>query len=147
MKLRISILSAMGLLVLVSGCVSTPASRIQKEPQTFAAFAPEIQAKVQKGEIEIGYSRDMVRLALGLPRQVTIRTAETGEAEIWTYTGSRYISSYEPMNTGYWYRDRAGRLNRSYDTMWVNRGWYEDYPVLKLEFVGDKLKAIERMKR
>ncbi|MEI8138903.1 MAG: hypothetical protein WCI03_03445 [bacterium] len=147
MKLRISILSAMGLMVLVSGCVSTPASRIKKEPQTFAAFAPEIQVKIQKGEIGIGFSRDMVRLALGLPRQVTIRTVESGEAEIWTYTGSRYISSYEPLNTGYWYRDRAGRLNRSYDTMWVNRGWYEDYPVLKLEFVGDKLKAVERIKR
>jgi len=147
MKIKVSILSTLGLLLLVSGCVSTPASRIKKEPQLFGTFAPDIQVKVQKGQIEIGFSRDMVRLALGSPQQVNLRTAENGEAEIWTYVHSRYISNYESMNTGYWYRDRAGRLNRSYDTMWVDRGWYEDYPVLKLEFVGDKLKVIERMKR
>ena len=147
MKISISTLSVMGVLILASGCVSTPSSRIKKEPQIFASFAPEVQAKVQKGVIEMGYSRDMVRLALGLPRQVHTRTSETGEIEIWTYMNSRYISSYEPMDSGYWYRDRAGRPRRSYDTMWVNRGWYEDYPVLKLEFVGDKLKAIERLKR
>lgn len=147
MKTAMSFLAVMGVLILASGCVSTPDRRIKAEPQLFSAFAPEIQAKVQKGEIEIGFSRDMVRLALGLPRQIHVRTTESGELEIWTYVGSRYISRYEPVNSGYWYRDRAGRLQRSYDTMWVNRGWYEDYPVLRLEFAGDKLKAIERMKR
>ncbi len=131
----------------VSGCVSNPNTRIQKEPQLFATFTPENQAKIKKGEIAIGFSRDMVRLALGSPWQVHVRTAESSETEIWTYVNSRFISSYEPSNAGYWYRDRAGRLQRSYDTMWVNRGWYEDYPVLKLEFMGDKLTVIERIKR
>ena len=147
MKICISILSVLGFLILASGCVSTPGSRIKKEPQLFATFAPEIQAKVQTGVIEMGFSRDMVRLALGQPRQVHSRITENGEVEIWIYMNSRYISSYEPMNTGYWYRDRDGRPRRSYDTLWVNRGWYEDYPVLKLEFVGDKLATIERLKR
>ncbi|MEI6563125.1 MAG: hypothetical protein WCO42_02320 [bacterium] len=134
-------------LLLVSGCVSTPDSRIKKEPRLFAAFPPDVQAKVQKGDVEVGFTRDMARLALGLPQRLHTRTVETGELEIWIYTNSRFISDYQPMSTGYWYRDRAGRLYRSYDTLWVNRGWYEDYPVLQLEFSGDKLKAIERMKR
>ena len=148
MKINVVIFTCVGLLFLAAvGCVSTPASRIKKDPQLFASLAPDIQTKVQRGEIEIGFTREMVRLALGLPRQVNIRTTESGEAEIWTYVNSRYIGNYEPSTAGYWYRDRAGRLNRSYDTMWINRGWYEDYPVLKLEFVGNKLKVIDRVKR
>lgn len=147
MKFMTYLLMVAGALLLGSGCVSTPGDRIKKDPQLFATFAPEVQAKVQKGEIELGYSRGMVRLALGAPPQVNVRTTETGDIEIWTYFNTRYISSYEPLNAGYWYRDRAGRLQRSYDTMWVNRGWYEDVPVLRLEFVGDKLKAMERAKK
>jgi len=147
MKTNVSFLSVIGVAVLLSGCVSTPDSRIKKEPQLFASFAPDIQTQVQRGEIQMGFSRDMVRLALGRPARVHIRTDATGESEVWTYVHSRYISHYEPSTAGYWYRDRAGRLNRSYDTMWVDRGWYEDYPVLRLEFVSDKLKAIERVKR
>lgn len=132
---------------LMAGCVSTPADRIKKEPGVFAAFPPEVQAKVQKGEVEIGYTRDMTRLALGMPQRVHTRTTETGQVEIWIYLGIRYVSHYEPMDTGYWYRDRAGRLRRSYDTMWVDRGYSEEFPVLRLEFSGDKLKAIERIRR
>lgn len=131
----------------VAGCVSSPASRIKQEPGLYASFPPEVQAKVQKGEVEIGFTRDMVRLALGLPRRVHARTTETGQVEIWLYMGIRYISRYEPMDSGYWYRDHAGRLRRSYDTMWVDRGYSEEYPTLRLEFSENKLKAIERLKR
>jgi hypothetical protein len=147
MKSKLSIVAVVGLLVCATGCVSTPDSRINKDPRVFAGLTPEIQAKVKKGEIAIGFSREMVRLALGLPRQVNVRTSEAGETEIWTYVSSRYISRYEPSNTGYWYRDRAGRPYHRYDTMWASRGGYEDFPVLKLEFVGDSLKVIERLKQ
>ncbi|MEI6165584.1 MAG: hypothetical protein WCS52_00165 [bacterium] len=147
MKSNISILAVLGLLACAAGCVSTPDSRIKKDPRLFATLAPEVQAKVKKGEVAIGFSRDMVRLALGLPRQVNVRTSEVGETEIWTYVNSRYVSRYEPSNAGYWYRDRAGRPYHSYDTMWVSRSGFEDYPVLKLEFVGDSLKVIERLKQ
>ena len=146
MKPKLNLLPLLGLLVLATGCVSTPDSRIKKEPHLFASLAPEMQVKVKKGEIEIGFSREMVSSALGPPRQVNIRTSETGEVEIWTYVNARYISSFEP-SAGYWYRDLAGRPCRSYDTMWVNRGWFEEYPVLKLEFVGNTLKVMERLKR
>lgn len=134
-------------LCVVSGCVSTPAKRIQAEPETFARFPTEIQAKVQKGEVDVGFTRDMVRLALGRPQRVYTRTTEAGQVEIWLYMGIRHVSRYEPMDSGYWYRDRSGRLRRSYDVMWVDRGYSEEYPTLRLEFSDDKLKAIERLTR
>jgi hypothetical protein len=131
----------------MAGCVSTPARRIEKEPGVFASFPPEIQARVQKGEVDIGFTRDMVRLAVGRPDRVHARTTETGQVEIWIYMGSRYISRYEPMDSGYWYRDRAGRMRRAYDTVWVDRGYSEEFPTLRLEFLDNKVKVIERLKR
>lgn len=137
----------MVLLCVAAGCVSTPANRIKKEPGVFSSFPPEVQAKVQKGEVEVGFSRDMVRLALGLPQRVHTRITEAGQLEIWIYMGIRYISHYEPVDSGYWYRDRAGRMRRAYDTMWVDRGYSEQFPTLRIEFADNKVKAIERMKR
>ncbi len=134
-------------LSVVAGCMSTPESRIQKEPGVFAAFPPDIQSKVQRGEVAIGFTKDMVRLALGMPRHVNTRITEADQVEIWVYTGSRYVSRYEPVDTGYWYRGRDGRMRRSYDTLWMNRGYNEEYPLLRLEFTGNSLKAIERMQR
>ncbi|MEI8123079.1 MAG: hypothetical protein WCI20_13670 [bacterium] len=134
-------------LSVMAGCMSTPESRIKKEPGVFAAFPPDIQSKVQRGEVAIGFTKDMVRLALGLPRRVNTRITEGGQTEIWVYTGTRYISRYEPVYAGYWYRDRAGRMCRSTDTVWMNHGYSEEYPVLRLEFAGNSLKAIERMQR
>jgi len=134
-------------LSVVAGCMSTPESRIKKEPGVFAAFPPDIQSKVQRGEVAVGFTKDMVRLAMGVPRRVNTRITEGGQTEIWVYTGSRYISHYEPVYSGYWYRDRSGRMVRSTDTVWMNRGYNEEYPVLRLEFAGNSLKAIERMQR
>lgn len=147
MKINGSMVLGLAMVLLLSGCLSTPARRVQREPQLFSTFPPDVQAKVQAGEVGIGFSRDMVRLALGRPGRIHARTTEAGEIEIWLYMHSRYISRYEPSTSGYWYRDRAGRMHHTYDSLWVNRGgWYEDYPTLRLEFAGDKLKVIERLK-
>ena len=141
------IIGVMAMMALCVGCVSTPATRIQQDPETFSRFAPEIQAKVQKGEVDVGFTRDMVRLALGRPQRVYTRTTEAGQVEIWLYMGIRHISRYEPMDSGYWYRDRSGRLRRSYDMLWVDRGYSEEYPTLRLEFLENRVKAIERLSR
>lgn len=145
--------TAMGMLCLTlavlitAGCVSTPASRIKKEPEIFAAFPPDIQAKVQRGEIAVGFTKDMVRLAKGRPSRISSRITAAGYQEVWTYTGIRHISRMEPVDTGYWYRDRAGRLYRSYDMMWVDYGYNEEFPTLRLEFAEGKVSAIEQVKR
>ena len=146
MKCHFNRLLIISVLLILSGCVGNPESRIRKNPQLFFSFRPEIQAKVRNGDVDVGFTRDMARLALGFPSRIHTRTTENGEVEIWIYTSSRFVSDYQPLSSGYWYRDRVGRMRRSYDTMWVNRGWYEDYPALRLEFSGDKIKAIERMK-
>jgi hypothetical protein len=142
-----SLIVMAGMLCGMTGCVSTPARRIEKEPGVFASFPSEIQAKVQKGEVDLGFTRDMARLAQGRPHRVHSRITEAGQVEVWIYMGSRYISRFEPMDSGYWYRDRAGRMRRSYDTVWMDRGYSEEFPTLRLEFLDNKVKVIERLKR
>jgi hypothetical protein len=134
-------------LSVAAGCVSTPARRIQREPEVFASFPEDIQARVQRGEVAVGFTRDMVRLALGQPHRVINRVTGSGQVDIWVYTGSRYISRYEPVAGGYWYQDRAGRLFRSTDIVWMDRGYREEFPVMRIEFAGDKVTSFERIQR
>ncbi len=67
-----------------AGC-STPDSRIQKNAEAFASYPPAVQAKIRAGEVEIGYTADMVRLALGKPDRTFRRVTAEGETEVWAY--------------------------------------------------------------
>lgn len=80
------------LLLLLAGCATTPAQRIQKNQELFDSLPVAEQARIRGGQIAIGYTADMVRIALGDPqRQLTRRTPD-GESTIWLYldTQRRY---------------------------------------------------------
>lgn len=88
------------LVVLVSiglvGCAS-PAKRIHQNPDLFAQFPAEAQAKIRAGTIDIGFSAPMVQMALGRPDRVYRRTTEAGTQEIWSYrelTAGYYSHAY-----------------------------------------------------
>lgn len=68
----------------LAGC-STPASRIENNAATFASYPPAVQAKIRAGEIEVGYSAEMVALALGRADRVYRRQTAEGETEVWAY--------------------------------------------------------------
>jgi len=71
-------------LAFLSAC-STPQTRIESSRTVFEKFPAEIQAKIRAGQIDVGFTPEMVRIALGEPaRQLTIKT-EAGEAEVWVY--------------------------------------------------------------
>lgn len=75
------------LLVLAAAGCSTPQSRIEKNRAAFDRFPAAVQEKVRAGQIEVGYTSEMVLVALGEPARKTTRKAEAGEAEIWIYYG------------------------------------------------------------
>jgi hypothetical protein len=70
--------------VLMFGC-STTESRIRKNPELFATLTAEQQDKIRMGEVEVGFNAEMVRLALGEPDRLTMRTDGDGASEIWHY--------------------------------------------------------------
>ena len=111
--LKIGILCSLaGFLI---GCAS-PAHRIKKNPELFASFAPEVQAKVSEGKIETGYTPDMVRIAYGKPGRVIQRQTEEVAEEIWVYYSyhTRQVYVGQTYAYSYYYRDgQRCRIPRS----------------------------------
>ncbi len=70
---------------LLMGCVSTPQTRIDKNPDLFASFSAEQKALILKGEIELGFTKEMVLMAAGMPDRKTKKKTEAGVGEVWTY--------------------------------------------------------------
>ena len=73
-----------GILVLAAGC-STVDSRIAKNRELFNSWPAAVQDKVVLGQIDIGFTPDQVRVALGDPDRVFTRTTADGTSQIWSY--------------------------------------------------------------
>lgn len=113
MKTKILSLMLMVAALVVAGC-STPAMRIKHNPQLFASIPQAEQELIKQGRIAIGFTPDMVKLALGEPDYIARRIDKTGTTEIWRYRG--YDSSVDYGFYGYygwgggpyWYRGYYG---------------------------------------
>ena len=66
----------------IAGC-STAATRIRENPEFYQSLDPAAQQKIARGEIEVGYSPDMVRLALGTPTREF--SGEHRDEVVWLY--------------------------------------------------------------
>jgi hypothetical protein len=131
--------------LLAAGCVSTPARRIERNAELFKTLPPEVQANLRQGRIEVGYTKDMVYLALGGPQRVFARKTATAETTIWSYSRAAYSSDMQPIPATTWYRDRHGRLHPAFDWVWVDAGRASEYEAMRVEFAGDKAIAIETL--
>ena len=67
---------------------STPGSRIQKNQELFDTYPADVQDSIRAGKIEIGYTEDMVRMALGNPNETAVNVTEQGEVHVWAYAKS-----------------------------------------------------------
>ena len=84
MKTRAAVLAASLLALLLAGC-STVDSRIAKNREAFNSWPPAVQDRVVRGEIDIGFTADQVRVALGEPDRVWTRTSADGTSQVWSY--------------------------------------------------------------
>lgn len=83
-----------GLLVLgFAGC-STVDSRIKDNASVFNSLSPETQQKIRSGQVELGYTPEMVTMALGKPDRSYTRTNEKGTSEIWAYRDKKPTMSF-----------------------------------------------------
>ncbi|HEX2852383.1 MAG TPA: hypothetical protein VHO24_04025 [Opitutaceae bacterium] len=69
-----------------AGC-STPASRISRHKEAFSEWPAAIQEKVRAGQIDLGFTPEQVRVALGDPARTFTRTDNDGASEVWVYRG------------------------------------------------------------
>ena len=77
--LSIAVLSA-----LLAAC-STPASRIKRNQAAFKAMPEDVQRRVERGEIALGFTPEQVHLAMGAPGRRYKVTRPQGESTIWVY--------------------------------------------------------------
>lgn len=85
----------LGAACLMVGCaVSTPQTRIARNPQMFAALSPGQQELVSRGRIERGLPMDGVFLAWGRPDRVVEWDRSGSRLERWTYLGLRPVHTY-----------------------------------------------------
>ncbi|HEX2860024.1 MAG TPA: hypothetical protein VHN79_00205 [Lacunisphaera sp.] len=74
------------------GC-QTVETRIKEKPEVFASVDKETQDKIKQGIIDLGYTEDMVYLALGAPHQKRESITANGRTVTWIY--NTYYTRYE----------------------------------------------------
>jgi len=75
-------------LALAVGCATTE-KRIESDQALFDSYEPAVQQNIRNGIIEVGYTPEMVEMALGEPDRKDHIEAPEGATEVWTYQKSR----------------------------------------------------------
>lgn len=78
------LLLTLSLLMLAASC-ATVDSRVQDNQAAFDSWPADVQEKVRAGKVDVGFTQEMVRVALGEPDRVMSRTTDRGVAEGWVY--------------------------------------------------------------
>lgn len=120
----------------VVGC-STVDSRIAKRAEAFAEWPAAIQEKVRAGQIDLGFTPEQVRVALGDPARTSTRTNSDGTAEVWVYrSGKPRISFGVGMGTSRGSTGYGGGVN-------VGTGGNRDDEAMRVIFSAGRVSAIE----
>lgn len=92
-------LALLSIALLFAGC-STIDSRIKEKSAAFAAVDAPTQDKIRLGRVEVGFTTDLVYIALGGPDERTTKTSATSTDETWIYN-SYYQDYLGSAHTGY----------------------------------------------
>jgi len=88
---RAPILAAV-LLASLTGC-STISSRIREKAAVFVALPPAMQAEIRQGQVAIGFTPDMVYMAIGKPDEIREHVDPARRETVWKY--NTYYDRYE----------------------------------------------------
>ena len=80
---------ALLLLALVFAGCSTIDTRIREKSAAFAALDAPTQDKIRLGRVEVGFTTDLVYIALGAPDERLAKTSAAGTDETWLYNSYR----------------------------------------------------------
>jgi hypothetical protein len=128
------------LLLALAGCATTPAERIAKNQAAYAAWPPDVQARVKAGEVAPGFTPAQVRMALGEPDHIYSRTAANGTDEVWAYRDRK-----PRITIGLGVMGGGGGTRVGGSTVVSSGGPYLD-DVLRVVFEEGRVSAIEEMK-
>ncbi len=102
MKTRVIYFTLLALAAGLSGCQSVE-RRIKEKPEVYAHLDAATQDKIKQGIVDLGYSEDMVYLALGDPDQKRESVSAEGKSTTWVY--NTYYTRYDgTVPVGYYRR-------------------------------------------
>jgi len=135
-----------GGLLVVAGC-ATPSSRAREHADLFKTFPLEVQQNVRQGHIELGYTRDMVMIAKGVPDRKYRRATAEGSTDIWSYVGTETESEMKRVQGRFHFTDTDGRPRTVNDDVVAEVQHRREYERLRVIFDLDGVVAIERLRR
>ena len=130
------------LAVWLAGC-ATPAKRIQQNQELFDSFPVAAQARIRGGQIDLGFTPDMVRIALGDPQRKTLRRAAAGETEIWFYLDSIRRYDRPRVDVDGLSLSGPGGLRSLGGSAWINVEQSREIVRVRVEFQNGAVAAIE----
>lgn len=86
----------------LAGC-QTVDDRIKEKPEVFNKLDAATKDKIKQGIIDIGFSEDLVYLALGKPDQKRESLTAEGKTTIWIY--NTYYDRYDGTSFAGYYRN------------------------------------------
>ena len=149
MKTRLLPLFLAGVaLLFAAGCQSVE-SRIKEKPAAFANADKAAQDKIKQGIIDLGFSQDLVYIALGEPDQKREAKTTAGSTLTWIY--NTYYTRYEGSTMAGYYRrvyyDPYLRTYRLYYHPVFADTYSEDKEErIRIVFTDGKVTSIEQAK-
>ena len=133
---------ALPLALLLAGC-ATPEKRIQQNQDVFDTFPVAAQARIRGGQIDLGFTPDMVRIALGDPHRQTVRRAADGETEIWFYYDSVRRYDRQRVDIDGLSFAGPGGIRSLGGSAWINVEQSREFVRTRVEFRNGAVTAIE----
>lgn len=142
----LTMLSALALLA--AGC-STVNSRIKEHERFFASLSPEAQAKLRARTVELGYTPEMVYIALGRPDTKSEKITAKGNEQTWIYLA--YYQEYAGQALTHYRRvavrdPRTGKVAVFIEPVYTSVYREESEEKLRVSFVDGKVVSIEQDK-
>lgn len=129
-------------LCFLSGCATTPVERMARYPELLEDVSPEQAAQIRQGNLDLGFTSNMVFLAVGAPSEVYRRQSEAGASEVWVYL--RYARQSYPAVFAPYYPSSPYQSRYPYRRYGTCSDWYyEQEPYLILTFEKGKISEIE----
>ncbi len=133
-------LSLFACLILLAGC-ATPESRIADNRTTFERYSPDVQQKIKTGQVDVGFTPEMVVMALGEPARKFTRKTDAGDTEVWSYLNEGPKFSFG-LGVG-----SGGRGSSVGGGVGVSTGGYDPEEKIRVEFRGGAVTAVDLLKK
>lgn len=72
--------------LLAAGCATSGIeNRAQEKATVFNQLSPDVQRRIRDGQVGMGFTEDMVYIAIGKPSKTETRSSDSGPVVVWIY--------------------------------------------------------------